>query len=328
MKNIKIKEVAVYHPENEVDNNFYIEHFKKQGKDIENFLTHMGRKKRYIINNDKENGLTMAINASHHALDKAGMNGEDIDMIVFSTQVPETTFPSNAVYVHEAINGSSDALILDSNANCAGMTVAVEQASHYMRSNEHMKAALIIGSDFNSLISNPNEEITYANYGDGAAAIILEKTSEDTGFIDSISYTDSLNRDKIKYPENGLSESLRGTGNSNHIKWLPFDGAVCMPPTYTMIEKLLDRQQLTANDVKMYCLSQFAWSNIEKFQAHFKLADSQISYVGDQFGYTGTSSPFFALNDAIKKRHLQRGDYVLFWTVGAGFQVVAVLFKY
>ncbi|MCR6105068.1 ketoacyl-ACP synthase III [Salipaludibacillus agaradhaerens] len=328
MDHIKIKDVAIYHPDNVVDNDFYIDHFNRQGKDIRKFLAHMGREKRYIIDNDHENGLTMAINASKRALAKAGLTGRDLDMIIFSTQVPETTFPSNAMYVHDAIDASHDTIVYDSNANCAGMTVAVEQASHYLNSNRYMQRALIVGSDFNSLISNPQEEITYANYGDGAAAVILEKTTDPNGFIDSISFNNSATRDKIKYPESGLSQSLRGTAESDYIKWLPFDGAVCMPPTFDMIETLFARNNITAKDIKMFCLSQFALSNIEKFQQHFELHDEQIAYVGNKYGYTGTSSPFFAFHDSLEEARIQRGDYVLFWSVGAGFQVVAALFKY
>ncbi|UTR13158.1 ketoacyl-ACP synthase III [Salipaludibacillus sp. LMS25] len=328
MSHIKIKEVAIYHPNNVVENDFYIDHFNRQGKDIRKFLAQMGREKRYIIDNENENGVTMAINASKRALEKAGITGSEVDMIVFSTQVPETTFPSNAMYVHDAIGASHDTVVYDSNANCAGMTIAVEQAAHYLKSNQYMQSVLIVGSDFNSLISNPQEEITYANYGDGAAAVILEKTTESTGFVDSISFNNSANRHRIKYPESGLSQALRGTAESDYIKWLPFDGAICMPPTFEMIETLFARNNLTAKDIKLFCLSQFALSNIEKFQQHFKLDDEQIAYVGHKYGYTGTSSPFFAFHDSLEEARIERGDYVLFWSVGAGFQVVAVLFKY
>jgi len=329
MENIKIKEVAIYHPENTVTNDFYINHFKQKGRDVKNFLEFMGRKKRYIIDNDKENSLTMGIEASKLVLEKANMKGKDIDMIVFSTQVPETTFPSNAMFLHAAIEAGNQTIVMDSNANCAGMTVAVEQACRYMKANPNVNTVLVVGSDYNSLVANPEEEITYANYGDAACAVILEKTDEDTGFIDSIYFTDSCNRDKILYPSKGLSNMLRGKGDGRYIQWLPFNGDMAMPPTYESIETILNRNNLTPNDIKAYCFSQFSLGgNILKIKDRFHLEDSQIIYVGDQFGYTGTSSPFIALYKGIESGRIQRGDYVLFWSIGAGYQIITMLFKY
>jgi 3-oxoacyl-[acyl-carrier-protein] synthase III len=325
MKNIKLREVAIYHPENIITNEYYINHFKKQGRDITHFLEVMGRKERYIIDTENENTITMGIEASKRVLEKAGLEGRDIDLIIFSTQVPERTLPTNAMYVHEAIGAKNHTMILDSNANCAGMTLAVEMASRYMRSNPRINTALVVGSDANSLISNSNQEITYANFADAAAAVILEKTNEDTGFIDALYEVDSTNKDNIVYPQDGFAKTI---GNKEEIVFLPFDGAMAIGDACEMIEKLLDSNDLTIHDVSSFCFSQFALSNIKKIQKHFKILDEKIVYVGDKYGYTTTSSPFISLYEGIESNRIKRGDIVLFWTIGAGHEMVAMLFKY
>lgn len=326
--NIKLKEVAIYHPNNIVKNDYYIDHFEKKGRDISNFLNVMGRKERYIIDNDHENTVTMGIEASKLVLAKAGLDGDAIDMIVFSSQVPERTFPTNAVHIHNAINGASHAIIMDSNANCAGMTVAVEQASRYMMSNPHVNKTLIVGSDYQSLVSNQEEEITYANYGDAAAAVILEKTEEATGFIDSLFEVDSDYRNFIVFPEMGLSRSIKEGENVGFIRWHPFDGSITLPAAYKLINRLLERNNLTSDDLNACCFSQFSLSNILKFQAELNIPNEKMIYIGDKFGYTGTSSPFIALHEGIKTGQIKRGDNVLFWTVGTGNLLIAMLFKY
>ncbi|WP_117170768.1 ketoacyl-ACP synthase III [Paraliobacillus sediminis] len=326
MENIRIKGVDVYHPDKILDNEYFINHFAERDKDIERFLAHMGRNKRYVIDNSEENGLTMGVAVAQKLLNKLKLTGKDIDMIVFSTQVPETTFPTNTMFLHDAIEANSETIIFDSNANCAGMTVAVEQASYYMKANFRINRTLIVGSDYNSLISNPEDEITYANYGDAAAAVVLEKTEKDSGFIDAIYHTDSVNRDKIMYPGSGLSNM--NSVEDKYIKWLPFNADLAMPPTYRMLERLLERNNLTTKDIKAYCLSQFSLANILKIKNEFTLEQKQLIYVGDRFGYTGTSSPFIALHEAVETGVVTRGDYVVFWTIGAGFQLVAMLFKY
>lgn len=325
LPNIKIKDIAIYHPENLVTNDFYINHFEEQGKDITKFLELFGRKERYIIDNKEENSLTMGIEAAKGVLEKAQLEGKDIDMIVFSTQVPERTLPTNAMYVHQAIGAKEHTIIFDNNANCAGMTLSVEMVSRYMMANPRIDRALIVGSDANSLISNPEQEITYANFADGAAAVILEKTAEETGFIDAQYEVDSTNRDNIVYPQKGFSKTM---GTEQHIVFVPFDGSMAIPAACKMIEDLLERNQLTINDVDSFCSSQFALSNILKIQEHFNLPDEKVITAGDKYGYTTTSSPFFCLHEGIESGQIKRGDTVLFWTIGSGHEMVAMLFKY
>ncbi|MBQ0139391.1 MAG: ketoacyl-ACP synthase III [Kurthia sp.] len=322
---IKIVEVATYHPSNLVDNDFYIEHFKKQDKDVTRFLDFLGREKRYIINND-ENSITMAIEASKRALVKANLKGEDIDMILLSTHAPEYTVPTNVAFLHEAIGAKNHTIIFDMNANCAGMTIAVETASRYMMSNKRVKRALVVGSDANSLITNPEQEITYANFADGAAAVILEKTEDGTiGFIDAVHEVDSTNKNNILYPPQGFSKTSL---QKEYINFLPFDGAMAIPQACKMIEELLADNDLTIDSVNALCFSQFALPNILKIQEHFNIDIKKNIYVGDKVGYTTTSSPFFCLNDGIETGRIKRGDIVLFWTIGAGHEMVAMLFKY
>ena len=89
MENVRILTVEIYHPENEVYNSFYLKHFKSQGKDIKGLLRAFGREKRYIIDDDNENTVTMGIKVANKVLKSAGLEGKDIDMVMFSSQFPE-----------------------------------------------------------------------------------------------------------------------------------------------------------------------------------------------------------------------------------------------
>ncbi|WP_100489577.1 ketoacyl-ACP synthase III [Sporolactobacillus pectinivorans] len=327
--NIIIRSVGAYHPETSLSNEYFLKHFHDQGKDIDHFLTHMGRESRYMIQSDEENGLTMGTEAAKDALAQANLIGEDIDMIVFSTQVPEYTFPTNATFVHHAIQAKSHTIILDSNANCGGMSVAVEQACRYMKSNPKVNRTLVVGSDYNTLLCDPNDEVTYSNYGDAACAVILEKSETEEGFLGSSYFSETTEtRENIIYPAQGLAKALRQGKGGRYLKWTPFDGSCALPPAYHSIQELLDEQHLSPEEVKAYCLSQFSLANILEIQKHFNLTNEQIIYIGDRFGYTGTSSPFLALHEGLQEGRIKRGDYVIFWTVGAGLQTIGMLFKY
>lgn len=328
MTNIMIKEIAIYHPENTVANEVFIEHFKEKGRDITHFLEAMGKTERFIIDNDEENGITMAIEAAKRVLSKANMKGKDIDYILYSSQVPEATFPTQAMYVHDAINAGEHTLAFDSNANCSGMTIAVEQATRYLQANPSIKTALVIGSDHLSLVSNPDEEITYATYGDAACAVILEKTEEDSGFIDAKYHVMTKNVDKIRYPAEGLAKTIKRNSEKKYVCFERFDPSFGMPIAFQLIDDILETNQLSIDDIKAFCISQFAYSDTINIKEQFNIEQNRMIYIGDRFGYTGTSSPFIALHEGIQDGRIQRGDHVLFWTVGAGHQFIAMLFKY
>ncbi|KOS67620.1 3-oxoacyl-ACP synthase [Lysinibacillus contaminans] len=328
MRNVIIKEMAIYHPEEKVSNDFYIEHFKqKDNEDYTKFLTEvLGRNNRYIAGKE-ENSLTMAIEASKRVLAKAGVSAEDLDMIMFSSQVPEYTLPTNSIMIHQALGAGGKTAVYDTNANCSGMTMALDNASRYLESHPRMNRILLVGSDNFLRISNPKDVITYANFGDVAVAVLLEKTEGEGGLIDSDYFTDSSIFDKVVFPRNGLSKGMEDN-SIDYTTWLPFNGDISIERTKELIDPMLSRNNLTPEDVKAYCFSQFAKSNLDKLQAHFGVEEERVVFVSDEFGYTGTTSPLLAFYKAVEDGRIQRGDKVLLWTVGIGYHIVAVLYQY
>ncbi|MDP4143648.1 MAG: ketoacyl-ACP synthase III [Bacillota bacterium] len=332
MENIRIKAIEVYHPEKPVYNDFYLEHFKKQGKDISSLLEAFGRNKRYVIDNENENTLTMGIEAAKKALESANLKGSDIDMVLFSSQLPEYTFPSQALIVHNAINGKETAMCMDTNANCAGMLLAVENTSRTMLGNPYVKRALIIGSDYSSLHCRKDDEMTYPNFGDAAAAIILEKKEDDEkyGFLDGMSKSDGATWDLVKYPACGMSKIYESDLNVRDIKidWTPFDGSFVIDHAVETIKTLLDRNKLNNEGIKAYCFSQYAKVFGELGAEKLGEDIDKFIYIGDEYGYTGTSSPFISMYEGIKTGRIKRGDIVCLWSVGIHWTICTMLLRY
>lgn len=326
--NIKVRNIEVFHPKKKISNDYFIEHFKQQGKDIERLLEFMGKKERFHIDNPNENGLTMAIEACIKLLNGSGLSMADIDMIIYSTQLPEYTVPTNAIMLHRALNGNSKTRVLDMNASCAGMTVAVEQASNYMRGNTRIKRVLLVGSEQLSSFTNPEDEMPYSTFGDAACALILEATDEETGFIDAEYHTYTANANGLLYPEKGLSAVQQGVESGKYLKFNPFDISFASSITDRMLVELLERNNIQMADINAFCFSQMAFSDSQGLQERHNLDWEKILYVGDKYGYTGTTSPFLAFYEGIQEGKVKRGDTVLFWTVGAGHQFIAMLLKY
>lgn len=106
MNNIKIRDIEVYHGSKVVNNSYYIEHFKKIRQRYQTlFRRCYWQKKRYVLEDKNENSLTMAINASNKVLEKSGLKGNDLDMIVYSSVLPEFAASPSSVILHRELHG-------------------------------------------------------------------------------------------------------------------------------------------------------------------------------------------------------------------------------
>lgn len=330
--NAMVKGVAYYHPENIVGNEYFIEYFKKQGKDIEGLLRATGRKNRYVSSDEEENILTMGYLASLEVLNKTHVRASQINLIVFSSGTPEYIAPTNAMKLHAMLSAGQRCEVYDLNANCAGMIVALEQVSRIMRNNKNIKYALIVGSDQLTRYARYDEAIAYANFADSACAMLIENVFQiDRGFVDSDFYTNSSNHNKILMPAKGMSSVTRDKNLPTRDKLVQygqfdFDGAFYSAKI--SIEEILFRNNLQKKDIKKYFFSQFGWKNIQKICEEMEEDINKFKFVGDEFGYTGTTSPMLAFARSLEEEELEMGDYIVFWTVGAGTTCPTVLYKY
>lgn len=331
MTNIIIKNIEVYHPENVVDNEFFIDHFRQQGKEISGLLKTLGREKRYIADND-ENTLSMGIKAAKKVIANSDLEGKDMDIIVFSSQFPEYTMPSQALIVQHEINGKEDTMCMDANVNCVGLLVVLENTSRAMMGNPNVKRALIIGSDYASIHCRKTDELTYPTFGDCAVALILEKVEgdEQSGFIDSMCKTNGSTWELVKYPACGMSNIYNDkiSNADRYINWTPFDGMFSVDYAVKSIHTLLERNKLEISDIDFYCFSQFAKPFIDKGSNDLGVSKDKFIYIGDVYGYTGTSSPFVALYEGIKSGKIKKGDLVCLWSVGIHWTICTVLLRY
>lgn len=334
---VKIKNIEYYTPKTKYTNDHFLNHFSSQGVDISGLLRVTGRNERYISEDPHENALTMAIESCEKVVRKANIDVKDINSVVFVSTTPEYLAPTNAIKIHEALGLAKNANAYDMNGNCSGMIIAMDQVCRTMKTNNRIKYSLLVGSDLLIRYSRRSEAITYANFGESACAILLENVEDNIGdnisdFIDSSSYTDSSLSSYIKFPPTGFSSVLpvdEDTTKDNRIlEWIDFNTDEAFASSVDSINEILGRNNLTKDDVKIYCLSQFAKKNIDMIKGALEEPDHKFPFVGDRFGYTGVTSPFMALADSISKGELKRGDHVILWTVGAGVIASCVLIRY
>lgn len=333
MEHINIRATGIYHPERKVENEQYLSYFSQKGKDVRPILEANGRKTRYVSDNPGENSLTMAVEACKRALDTAELTGRDIDLLVFSSGTPEYLAPTNALKIHTAIGGRNDIIAYDMNANCVGMIVAVDQVSRSMLTNSRCRRALVVGSEQMNRFSKKNDEVTTSNFGDAACAVVLEKAEEgegESGFVDSMYFVKTGGPNNMRFPEAGMSSIYdpKVSEDQKRIFWPGGIGDTSYSVAADLIGRLLARNGVEARGVSRYFLSQLSLKNLRSIAELLHVGMDRVQFIGDRYGYTGTSSPFLALHHSIAEQSIRRGDTVVFWSIGTGVETCAMLWRY
>ena len=178
-------------------------------------MTRIGVKERRILNEEGLGTSYMARKAAKQLMQKTGANPDDIDAVIVCTTTPDYHFPSTASILCDKL-GLKNAFAFDFQAACCGFLYGMEVAASLVASGRHKKV-ILVGADKMSSMVDYTDRATCPIFGDGAAAVMLEPTTEDYGIKDSILRTDG--------------------------KGLPFlhmkaGGSVCTPSYFTVDHKM------------------------------------------------------------------------------------------
>lgn len=327
---LTIKDSCIVTGSRLVTNDFYTEHFKNKGKNIEHLLEDIiGRETRYICDNIYENTLTMGSSAVDKVLKESGLQGSDMDLIIFSSQYPEFTVPSQACIIHNHIKGKKKCVTLDLNVNCLGMLRGLDIANRYFNDKKgDFKYALLIGSDYMSVHTREDDAITFANFGDGACAVILEYTDDpNKGVIGCSDRTITEEVYGCMFPICGGSNVSSYSGDATKTSWSNPNISAIVECMKESLDDVLDKHRITIDEIDWMCASQFTVSLFEQSRKRCNIPKEKGIYVGNKYGYTGTSSPFFAFTEALNEGKIKSGDLVFFTSVGVGHTISSMLVR-
>jgi len=333
-KSVFIASTGIYHPEKQVGNDFFIDHFTQMdeelGEKVTGLLAKVGRSNRYLADFPKENVITMAIHASLSAIEAAGIKPSDLDGIVFATETPEYMVPTNAVMLSDALNAVNAHMVYDMNANCIGMIAALDQVQATMKVNKRLNKVLVIGSTMAHHYGLKTDPISYANIGDAALAVILERKEADQslGFIDSLYVTKTEEKESVMMPGCGMSKAFDPSiaEEEKRLLWHGFDPEEPENRCVEMIKQLIKENGYELNQVKRIFFNQLNYSMIESVANRLDYPLEQFKYVGDRYGYTGLTSLFLAYYHSMEDKEIQTGDVIIFCSIGAGITAAASLY--
>jgi len=340
MKNLNTNIIGVgcYHPQTKYTNEDYIDYYNKQNFEVdklERLYENLGRKERYLVDNnkdEKENVLTMACESSREAMKNAGVTEDMIDMIVFVSETPEYLSPTNALKLSHMLGTRNAHMIYDMNGCCTGAITAIDLVSRYMKSNKDIKTALITANLHISPHSSDTDIMFFSTFGEGSGTIIVQSKEEDEvrGFIDSTHVTNTEYHWSVLIPGCGFSNIHRDDIDPVQKMGVsvPYEFDF-LPDEWTkMINKLLEKNDLKIDEIDHYIFSQFSITGITETMKRLDVGMDKITFVGDKYGYTGSSSPIFALRHARENGKIKEGSKVIILSIGSGYNASAALISF
>lgn len=331
-RNVLIKEVAKYLPATVVDNEYYIKHFEEKGIKSRGLYEAVGRDKRHIVKDNKENTYTMGLEASKIVLAKSDISIEDIDMLVFVSDSPEYLAPTTALTLREALGATNAHMVFDMNQNCTGMVAGLDVVAQYLKTKKYLKNALVVSSFYGTLMAEKdNDPVSHGCLSDGASAVILEVEESDIerGLIDSSYLTNSETCNLMVFPAVGLSKLHDPSVPMKDKKmFYGYDEADFLGhDTITGLKKLFKQNDLTPDQIDHYLVSQFESAIIDEVSEAFNQPKDKFVTTMADLGYVGNSSPIFAIEKLLEKG-VAEGDLAVVSSVGAGYIVSSILYRF
>lgn len=281
-----------------------------------------GIKERRVVTG----GMTtsdMAAKASQEALATAGLEAADLDMIAVGTVTPDRQFPSCACALQEKI-GAHRAAAMDISAGCSGFIYALGVANNAIRCGEATHA-LVVGAEALSGVTNWTDRGTCVLLGDGAGAVVLSRTDEDTG-IRSVHMRSDGSLGDLLY---SVDQCEARTGldivpDLSPLKpfYLVMDGRKLFKKAVECLEEIsrltLEQAEVEVSEISLMVPHQANIRIINALGQRLGLTDDQVYTTIAKYGNTSSASIPMALNEAVAEGRLAQGDKLLMVTFGAG----------
>lgn len=283
---------------------------------------------RYIAD-ESETTSTLGTEAGRRAIEAAGLEPADIDLIILATATPDQTFPASATKVQAAL-GINDCVAFDVAAVCSGFLYAITVADSMIRSGAANRA-LVIGAETFSRILDWEDRTTCVLFGDGAGAVVLgaeESESADAmsgrGILASKLHADGRHN-QLLYVDGGPSTT--GTVGKLRMKGQEvFRHAVTN--LAGVLREVLDIAGMTIDDIDWLVPHQANARILEGTARKLGMPASKVVVTVDTHANTSAASVPLAFDQAVRDGRIKRGDVVVMEAMGGGFTWGACLLRF
>ncbi len=328
-RHAKISAVALHHPERLMSNQYFNDLYKK---DLDTFLrTQRNIHQRYFMREDEATS-DLIVPAAERAMKQAGIEASDLDLIIVATDTPDFVSPSTASVVQHKLQ-AKNAGAFDINAACAGFVTALDVASKYIQGDGRLQNILVVGAYGMSKYLNFDDYKIASLFADGAGCAIVQPTENpDEGILETYLWADGSYHDAMGIYAGGTAQPMQQDALDKKAHLLNFVRKI--PPEFNahhwprVAHLLLDRAQVTAEEVKHFFLTQINIDSIHQTMDALKVPRERSFNIMNMFGYTGSACLPMAMAQAQTEHALKKGDAVLMIGSGGGVSMGGIFLRW
>ncbi len=291
--------------------------------------TRSGIKERHILD---ENQATsdLALEAAKKALDDAGISVDEIDLIVVATATPDTIFPATACWVQRGL-GADHVPAFDLSAACSGFLYGLIICESLILTGAHRRI-LFISSEALTRITNWEDRATCVLFGDGAAAVVLEESSDDSGMLAYYWGADGNLADLLLQPAGGSRIPLSQEVLDQKSHFLTMKGNEVFKHAVKRMgeaaEKAVEKAGLRNKDIAYLIPHQANIRIIKATGRRLGLPDEKVFINIQKYGNMSCVTIPIALHEMKEAGKLKKGDNIVMVAFGAGFTWAGITYRW
>lgn len=259
----------------------------------------------------------LTVEAARKAMERAGVQPQDIGLCITATVTPDRLFPSQACLIHQVLGLPEDCPAFDLSAGCTGFLFAMETAAA-MLPRMNRPYALLVGGELLSRILDMDDRSTCILFGDGAGAAVVKTTENAPWFA--------------QMGSRGDRDILWAWGPGQERPYLHMDGQgvfqFAIKTVPQVAKQLLEKAGLDKDQVDWYVPHQANHRIVESAAKRLKVPLERFYENMDRYGNTSAGSIPIALDEMVEKGLLQRGQWVMCLGFGAGLTWGGALFQW
>ncbi|MBX3710337.1 MAG: ketoacyl-ACP synthase III [Lysobacter sp.] len=288
--------------------------------------TRTGIRQRHVASAE-ETTSELGYQAALRALEAAGVQPSEIELIVVGTTTPDLIFPSTACLIQHRL-GAEGCAAFDVNAACSGFIYALTVADKFIRSGA-VRTALVIGAETLTRMLDWNDRGTCVLFGDGAGAVVL-KADEETGVLSTHLHADGGKKELLWNPV-GVSAGFKPDEPNAGVRVLMTGNEVfkhAVKALDSVVEETLEANDLDRHDIDWLIPHQANLRIIEATAKRLDMPMERVIVTVDKHGNTSAGSVPLALDLAVRSGKVQRGQLLLLEAFGGGFTWGSALLRY
>ncbi|MEO1836191.1 MAG: beta-ketoacyl-ACP synthase III [Akkermansiaceae bacterium] len=273
----------------------------------------------------------LATNAARKAMEQAGLDPAELNLIIVATITPDTLTPATACYVQQNL-GALNAVAFDISAACSGFLFAMKIAKRLI-STGAFENALIVGAEKLSSFVNWEDRSTAVLFGDGAGAAILTRGEEGGGEILATEIgTDGSQTHLLNIPGGGSACPITSKNADKQLATLAMLGKEVFKHAVTRMRdsanQVIERSGLKAEDIKLVIPHQANLRIIDAISKRLAVPSDRVFVNLHKYGNTSAAACAIALDEAHRSGKFEKGDHIVLVAFGAGLTWAAAAVRW